>query len=175
MGEHLPDVLMQLFEGEVQPEGLFTALMPALGSVLPCDRCFLYLREPTKGQGTITHCWARDGRAAEWIGADWLEDPDAPQDPLMTIALRTPVAVFVEDIETAGSDVIDRAYEREKFQHRALVHAPLYHDDALIGILECSMFETPRVWTEGDRQLIAHLQTKLTAPTQAYKAALFDV
>jgi GAF domain-containing protein len=157
-----------LFERELEPDALFAALMPALGSVLPCDRCFLYLREPTTGQGLITHCWARDGRAADWLGADWLEGPDAPPDPLMTIALRTPVAVFVEDIETADSKVVDRAYEREVFQHRALVHAPLYQDTALIGILECSVFETPRLWSERDRQLIAHLQGNLTAPTQAY-------
>lgn len=168
MGADLPDVLIQLFEDEVEPDRLFTALMPALGAVLPCDRCFLYLREPTIKQGKVTHCWARDGREADWLGADWLEDPNAPQDPLMTIALRTPVAVFVEDVETAGSDVVDRTYEQEKFQHRALVHAPLYQNDALIGILECSMFEAPRVWTEGDRQLIAYLQAKLAAPTQAY-------
>ena len=168
MRGELLDGLGQLFEGEVEPDAVFMALMPALGAVLQCDRCFLYLREPTKGQGKITHCWARDGRAAEWIGADWLENPKAPQDPLMTIALRTPVAVFVEDIETTGSDVVDRAYEREIFQHRALVHAPIYLDEALIGVLECSVFETPRVWTEGDRQLIAHLQAKLTAPAQAY-------
>lgn len=168
MGEILPNTLRQLFENEVKPDRLLAALLPALGAMLPCDRCFLYLREPTTRQGKITHCWARDGREDEWLGADWLEDPNAPQDPLMTIALRTPVSVFVEDIETAGSDVVDRAYEREKFQHRALVHAPIYLNDALIGILECSVFEQPRVWTEGDRQLIAHLQNKLTAPTQAY-------
>ncbi|MBW4583151.1 MAG: GAF domain-containing protein [Tildeniella nuda ZEHNDER 1965/U140] len=168
MAEPLPDVLIQLFENDVEPDSFLTALMPALGAMLPCDRCFLYLREPTTGQGKITHCWARDGREADWLGADWLEDPTAPQDPLMTIALRTPLAVFVDDIETAGSDVVDRAYEREKFQHRALVHAPIYLNDTLIGILECSVFEQPRVWTEGDRQLIAHLQTKLAAPTQAY-------
>ncbi|PSB23437.1 GAF domain-containing protein [Stenomitos frigidus] len=168
MRERLPDALGQLFEGAVEPDALFTALMPALGEVLPCDRCFLYLREPTTGLGMITHCWARDRRAAEWLGADWLEGPNAPPDPLMTIALRTPVAVFVEDIETVGSDVVDRAYERVIFQHRALVHAPIYFNTALIGIVECSVFETPRVWSEGDRQLIAALQAKLTAPTQAY-------
>jgi GAF domain-containing protein len=60
--EHLPDGLRQLFEGALEPDELFTALMPALGEVLPCDRSFLYLREPVKQHGIITHCWARDGR-----------------------------------------------------------------------------------------------------------------
>ncbi|XHX77898.1 MAG: GAF domain-containing protein [Stenomitos frigidus ULC029] len=169
------DRLERLFENLLEPDELFPALMPALGAVLPCDRCFLYLREPIKNQGIITHCWARDGRAAEWLGADWLEGANAPPDPLMTIALQTPIAVFVEDIETAGSEVVDRAYERETFQHRALVHAPIYLNDALIGILECSVFDTPRVWSEDDRQLIAHLQAKLMAPAQAYQATLFNV
>jgi GAF domain-containing protein len=162
------DELLRLFEQSIEPERLLTALLPALGEVLPCDRCFLYLREPTQSLGIITHCWSRDGRAAAWMGADWLEDPTAPQDPLMTIALRTPVAVFVDDIETASDEVVDRAYEREKFQHRALVHAPLYQGNQLIGILECSIFARPRRWTEDDRQLIATLQTKLVAPVTTY-------
>ncbi|MBD2035956.1 GAF domain-containing protein [Leptolyngbya sp. FACHB-321] len=173
--EHLPDSLRRLFEEALEPDELFTALMPALGEVLPCDRSFLYLREPVKQHGIITHCWARDGRAADWLGADWLEGANAPPDPLMTLALRTPIAVFVEDIETAGSDVVDRAYERETFRHRALIHAPLYFDEALIGILECSVFDTPRVWSEDDRQLIAHLQAKLMIPAQAYQATLFNM
>ena len=164
----LPEALARVFEQFTEPGALFTALMPALGSTLPCDRCFLYLREPAQQQGVITHCWSRDGQATAWIGANWLEDPTAPQDPLMTIALRTPVAVFVDDIETAGSDVVDRLYEREKFRHQALVHAPIYHNQALIGILECSMIDQPRIWTEIDRQLIACLQTKLTTPTKVY-------
>lgn len=164
----LPAALTQVFEQFTEPEALLTALMPALGEILPCDRCFLYLRNPVQNQGIITHCWSRDGHAAAWMGADWLEDPAAPQDPLMTIALRMPVAVFVEDIETADSEVVDRAYERETFRHRALVHAPIYHHDALIGILECSIIDQPRVWTERDRHLIAHLQTRLVVPTAAY-------
>ena len=167
MGE-MPPGLEQLFERDLEPDALLTALLPALGELLPCDRCFLYLRDPFKGQGSITHCWALDGCTAGWIGADWLEGPNAPPDPLMTIALRTPVAVFVEDIETAGNEVVDRTYERAIFQHRALVHAPIYFNDTLIGILECSVFKTPRAWSKDDRHLIAALQARLIAPTQAY-------
>lgn len=166
--EFLPEAISRLFEQLAEPDHLLTAVVSALGAVLPCDRCFLYLREPTQKQGMITHCWSRDGQADIWIGADWLEDPTAPEDPLMTIALRTPVAVFVDDVETAGSDVVDLAYEQEKFRHRALIHAPIDHDGLLIGILECSIFEQPRLWTERDRQLISGLQTKLTEPVRAY-------
>jgi GAF domain-containing protein len=166
--EQLPETLTRVFEQFMEPDALFTALMPALGETLPCDRCFLYMREPIQHRGVITHCWSKNEQATVWIGADWLEDPTAPEDPLMTIALRTPVAVFVDDIETASSDVVDLTYEREKFRHRALVHAPIYDDQALIGILECSMIDQPRVWTEDDRQLIACLQATLTLPTKAY-------
>ncbi len=172
MNENLPEALLWLFERQTAPNELLTALMPALGTVLRCDRCFLYLREPLKQTGRITHCWSRDGRADEWIGADWLEDPNALQDPLMTIALRTPEAIFVEDIETAGAEIVDRTYEREKFQHRALIHAPLYQGNVLLGILECSVFETPRVWAQSDCQLIATLQAKLVAPAVASRQQL---
>lgn len=165
----LPEALDRLFEQFTEPADLLSALVSALGAVLPCDRCFLYLREPVQNQGIITHCWSRDRHDADaWIGAAWLEDPNAPEDPLMTIARRTPVAVFVDDIETAGSDVVDLTYERETFRHRSLVHAPIYEHEALIGILECSIFEQPRVWTERDRQLISCLQPKLTKPAMAY-------
>ncbi len=157
---NFPEGLARLFE---QPEStpLFATLMSALAEVLPCDRCFLYQRDPVQGQGTITHCYSKDGQADQWIGADWLEDSNAPQDPLMTIALRIPEAVFVNDVETAGANIVNLEYEREVFRHRALIHAPLYHDSLLIGILECSVFDAPRQWTEADRCIIANLQTLL--------------
>lgn len=85
----------------------------------------------------------------------------AAKDPLMAIAFRTPEAVFVEDIETAGAEVLNLDYEREGFGHRALIHAPIYYDGELYGILEPCVFGQPRAWTERDRQITALVQEKV--------------
>jgi GAF domain-containing protein len=95
-------------------------------------------------------------------GMDWIEEGDiAAKDPLMAIAFRTPEAVFVEDIETAGPNIVNLGYERKEFGHRALIHAPICYENSLFGILEPCVFETPRVWTEGDRKVISEIQEKL--------------
>jgi GAF domain-containing protein len=103
------------------------------------------------------------------LGSDWIEEIDiATKDPLMLLAFRTPEAVFVEDIETAGSDILNLTYEQEYFGHRALIHAPIYHEGQLFGILEPCVFETPRVWTDSDRAIIAEVQTRLAPLAAVY-------
>lgn len=168
MTTELPSSLLILLETEPNLAIVFTKLMSALGEILMCDRCFLYIRDPLQHQGKITHCWSIDGQETGWIGADWIEDPNLPEDPLMTIALRTSEAVFVDDVETAGPDIVNLRYEREVFQHRALIHAPIYSSDLLIGIVECSVFKVPRPWTSDDRALIAALQIKLAPVVLSY-------
>ena len=162
MNPKLPTVLETILEANQGPDAIFTALMPALCEVLKCDRCFLYLRNPQDNKGKITHCWRNSSQWHDLSGSNWIEEGDiAGKDPLMAMAFRTPEAVFVEDIETAGPKVVNLTYEREEFGHRALIHAPLYYDELLFGILEPCVFETPRVWTKNDRQVVAGVQEKL--------------
>jgi GAF domain-containing protein len=169
MFTELPATIAIILAADQAPDAIFTALMPALCEALSCDRCFLYLRNPTTGAGQITHCWGNSPRWADLTGASWIEAADvAEKDPLMAIAFRTPEAVFVEDIEVAGADTVNLAYERAEFGHRALIHAPLYQKGQLYGILEPCVFETPRVWTETDRHLIAAIQPKLSELAIAY-------
>jgi hypothetical protein len=43
----LPAVLEKILATDSEPDAVFSALLPALGVVLQCDRCFfLYLRNP---------------------------------------------------------------------------------------------------------------------------------
>jgi GAF domain-containing protein len=154
--------LESLFAVEQDPNVVFTALMPALCEVLRCDRCFLYLRNPKTNRGTITHCYSRNPEFANLTGSTFTE-AEAANDPLMAMAFRTSEAVFVEDIETAGVEVVNVVYEREFFGHRALIHAPIYYDDQLYGILEPCVFEQPREWTVDDRSII-HLVQQRSAP-----------
>jgi GAF domain-containing protein len=164
----LPTILEKVFTHS-EPDAVFTALMVALCQVLQCDRCFLYLRNPQTSQGKITHSWVSDSQRPNLLGSDWIEEIDiATKDPLMLLAFRTPEAVFVEDIETAGSDILNLTYEQEYFGHRALIHAPIYHEGQLFGILEPCVFETPRVWTDSDRAIIAEVQTRLAPLAAVY-------
>lgn len=78
----------------------------------------------------------------------------------MVMAFRTPEAVFIEDIETANIEVVDVTYEREAFGHRALIHAPIYYNNQLYGILEPCVFGYPREWTDDDRAVINFVQPR---------------
>lgn len=157
----LPIAVEEIF-AQGTAKQICTALMPALCQLLNCDRCFLYIRQPQTGQGRITHCYSRSSEYPNLTGGEWIEEGDvAAKDPLMAIAFRTPEAVFVEDIETAGAEVLNLDYEREGFGHRALIHAPIYYDGELYGILEPCVFGQPRAWTERDRQITALVQEKV--------------
>lgn len=48
--------------------------------------------------------------------------------------------MFVDDVETAGAEVVNLPYEREVFGHRTLIHAPVYQNGQLYGILEPCVF-----------------------------------
>ena len=158
----LPTILEKILSEDNEPDAVFTALMPALCEVLQCDRCFLYLRNPQTCVGKITHCWVEDSKWRDLTGSDWVEETELVEnDPLMAIAFRTPSAVFVEDILTAGSETLNLAFEQEYFGHRALIHAPVYQDGQLFGIVEPCIFETSRLWTEQDRFIIATVQMRI--------------
>jgi len=160
--ENLPIAIKEIWASGQPPDAICAALMRLLCQALNCDRCFLYVRNPQTGQGRITHCFSRSPEFPNLKGSTWIEEGDvAAKDPLMAIAFRTPEAVFVDDIETAGEGVVNLAYEQEGFGHRALIHAPVYQNGQLYGILEPCVFRYPRVWTESDRQITAFVQEKL--------------
>jgi GAF domain-containing protein len=153
--------LEEIFAIEQDPNVIFTALMSALCETLSCDRCFLYLRNPRTSKGAITHCYSRSPEFADLTGLTFIEEGEiAANDPLMALAFRTPEAVFVDDIETASEAVVNVVYEQEAFGHRALIHAPIYHQGQLYGILEPCVFKHPREWTSYDRSIIYFAQQR---------------
>ncbi len=159
----------QLVDTSDSPDAALSEAMELLCQLLKCDRCFLYLRDPDTRQGRVTHCYVTDSRWVDLRGAAWIEADDIEtKDPLMAIAFRTAEPVFVEDIETASADVINREYEQQEFGHRALIHAPIYSRDQLIGILEPCVFVQPRVWTAADRETVAIAQETLTPIVISY-------
>ncbi|MBE9181792.1 GAF domain-containing protein [Oculatella sp. LEGE 06141] len=165
----LPPRLESVFATDQSLDALLTALMPAICDVLACDRTFLYLRNPETGHGSVTHCFCADPQWDNLAGASWIEADDiADTDPLMAIAFRTAEAVFVDDIETGGPALVNLAYEQESFKHRALIHAPIYNNGHLFGILEPCVFDLPRIWTDENRRIIAALQERMGSLAEKY-------
>jgi GAF domain-containing protein len=178
----LPAALEKILATDSEPDAVFSALLPALGEVLQCDneaggsgvhRCFLYLRNPQTKFGKIAYCWRQSNCYPDVTDADWKAEPESlpKEDPLFAAALRTEPSIFVEDVETANPEVVNRDFERENFGHRALIHAHLCYEGQLWGILQPCVFEQPRVWTDRDRFIITQLEQKIAPLAVTYVKA----
>lgn len=163
-------VIEKIFSDNNTPEAVFSALLPALGDALQCDRTFLYLRHPQTQIGKVVRCWCRSSKYPDVTDLDWKQEPEslAQEDPLWAAAIRTQPSIFVEDVETASPDVVNQDFEHKTFGHRALIHAHLTFDGELWGILQPCVFGQPRVWTKEDRSIILSVIEKLTPLAVAY-------
>jgi GAF domain-containing protein len=168
----VPRDIESLFADERDPAALFEALMPAAARALSCQRCLLFLRDPVHWWSCCTHGWWDLPEHAFPREKTWRRQSEslAVEDPMFGEALRNPIALFIEDVETAGPEVLNLEYERRDFGHRALIHAPLFHDGRCFGIFEPCVFERPRAWTAADRALTAWLQERLGALAARYVA-----
>ena len=170
LDQSLPAVLLKVLENNQEPDVVFSALMPALGEVLQSDRCFLYLRDPITRIGKVSYCWCRSSEFPEIFDADWKPEPEslAKEDPMFAAALQTEPSIFVEDVETASPEIVNKAFEHKTFGHRALIHAHLCLDGQLWGILQPCVFNQPRVWNDFDRFVISQVTEKITPLAVAY-------
>ncbi|MBD2459541.1 GAF domain-containing protein [Oscillatoria sp. FACHB-1407] len=165
----LPSALQVVFDQHHKPDAIFSALLPPLCEVLQCDRCFLMLRNPSTRIGKVAYCWRRKPDVPDMTEYQWRqEDEWEKEDPLFAAALNGKPSVYVEDVETADATVLNREFERKYFGHRALIHAHLRQDEQLWGILQPAVFGEPRVWSEGDRAVIAALEDKLAPLAKTY-------
>jgi GAF domain-containing protein len=156
--------LDEIFSNNKTADAVFSALMPALGDILKCDRVFLYLRHPLTQIGKVPYCWCRNSNYPKVRDADWKKEPEslAKEDPMFAAALRCEPSIFVEDVETANPAIVSKDFEAKSFGHRALIHAHLCSDGLLWGILQPCIFDRPRIWTEFDRQIIAAVVEKIS-------------
>jgi len=166
----LPEMLETLLAIEQSPkqspkqslDERLTAVMQVLCQVWNCERCFLCLRDPDASLTRITHSYCSRPDRENLLEPDWvLEDAAILTDPLMVLAFQSPEAVYVEDVETADASTINLAYEQQVFKNRALIHAPIYAQERLYGILEPCLFDQPRIWTEFDRWITVQMQQRL--------------
>jgi len=165
----LPAIVMAALEN-ADPDTVFSKLLPALGEVLHCDRCFLYLRDPATRLGKVPYCWVRNPKFPVVHDADWKPEPPGltGEDPMFAAALRTDPTIFVEDVERASPEILNAEFERANFGHRALIHAHLCQGGVLWGVLQPCVFEQPRIWTEVDRATIAEVVARIIPLAVAY-------
>lgn len=178
MTDRLPPEIASLLTASPTPEALFEGLMPSLGRFLDCDRCFLYLRDPKTRLGRVPFYWIRHADIPVVYDKAWkLEPVSLPdEDPMFAAALRTEPSIFVEDVETASSDVLNQEFERRSFGHRALIHAHLSYEQQLWGVLQPCLFGRPRQWSEAERQVIDQIVQAITPKAVAYvQAAIEDL
>lgn len=162
--QDLPKIISQIFASNDEADGVFLALLPALCEVLKCDRCFLYLRDPHTRTGRTPYCWLRSNQYPDVSTKNWETEPLSlsEEDPLFAAALRTDPSIFIEDVETADPEVVNRKFEAKSFGHRALIHAHLCQDDMLWGVLQPCVFGQPRVWSEFDQFVVNQVVEKIT-------------
>jgi GAF domain-containing protein len=174
--QDLPSALKNIVESSQPPEALFSALLPAVSDFLQSDRCFLYLHNPQNNLGRVAFCWIRTPDVPTVYNEDWAAQPPSlsDEDPMFAAALRAEPSIFVEDVETADSQVLNREYEQKNFGHRALIHAHIRQDGQLWGILQPCIFDHPRIWTEYERVVINNLVEKITPIAVDYVKSVFD-
>lgn len=165
----LPE-LQSIFDRSDQPDVILPTLLSFLSNHLQCDRCFIYLRHPVTKMGKVPHCWRRHADIPLVLDDDWKPEPNSlpDEDPMFAAALRAEPSIFVEDVETASPEILNREFEQREFGHRALIHAHLRQDGQLWGVLQPCTFEQPHPWTQRDRQLIATVEPKLLPIAIAY-------
>lgn len=145
-------------------------LVLVIGEGLNCDRCFLYVRNPETKKGKVASCWRKSKNYPEIQDRGWKqEDPSlVREDPMFAAAVKTKPSIFVEDVNTADSQVLNQDFEQREFGHRALIHAHICPDNLLWGILQPCVFEHPRNWSQDDRLLIKKIVPQVAPLVKEY-------
>ncbi len=164
-------VLETVLESSEQLDYKLSAAVKAIAQHLQVDRCFLYIRDPQSRYGRAAFCYCRRSDIPNVTSDKWEqekpEDLEA-KDPMFAAALGCKPTIYVEDVETANPEVVNRDFEAKEFGHRALIHAHLCEAGKLWGILQPCVFNNPRHWTEGDREFINLAVDKLTPLVKQY-------
>ncbi|WP_460639558.1 GAF domain-containing protein [Larkinella harenae] len=157
------------------PSETLSLVVQCVGTALNADRCFLYVRQPDQERGRTAFCWRKNEKISDknTIQPNWQPDTTTlpAEDPLIRAALAMKPSVYVDDVETAGPEVLNRQFERETFGHRALIHAHIHQDNQLWGILQPCLFGRPRHWTDEEKTQIETLLPLLQPVIAAFVAS----
>jgi GAF domain-containing protein len=165
--------IQNIFKSSNDLEVILPPLLSLIGEQLQCDRCFIYLRNPSTRMGKVPYCWCRTSDIPKILDANWKPEPAslADEDPMFAAALRAEPSIFVADVEAANPDVLNCAFEQKNFGHRALIHSHLRHNGELWGVLQPCVFEHPRHWTDVDRDFIDEIEQQILPFAIAYVKA----
>ncbi|MBE9077902.1 GAF domain-containing protein [Romeria aff. gracilis LEGE 07310] len=165
-----PRNLERLFQDLRTPEELFPKLLPVLGDLIKCDRCYLYVRHPDSRQGRVVQCWRQTPDRPDLTDDQWQVEQPATleeQDPTFAAALRDEHALFVEDITAADADWINPALERSRGA-QAFIQGHILKDHQLWGIIRAEVFDKPRPWMQFDRSIMIHTTQRLVPDVVNY-------
>ncbi len=144
--------------------------MVAIANSLEADRCFLYVRDPETRFGQVASCYCRNPEVPYISKDKWQQEPAdlLARDPMFQAALNCQSSIYVDDVETANPQQVNRDFEAEAFGHRALIHAHICEQKQLWGVLQPSVFNRPRQWTTKDRQVIETVLSQITTIVKQY-------
>lgn len=171
----LSATINELIKAGLTPADTLNQVVECVGMALHADRCFLYVRQPDRGRGRTAFCWRKNQSIPDknTLQPDWQPDTDTlpAEDPLIRAGLAMKPSVYVDDIETAGPQVLNLQFEQETFGHRALIHAHIQQDNKLWGILQPCLFGSPRHWTEEEKAQIEAILPILQPVIATYVAS----
>lgn len=150
---------------KVTPKFILNEIVKIVGETLRTDRCFLWVRQPTMSLSRGAFVWRKNETIPDLTPEQmsWSDDTWLPsQDPLYAAALNCKPSVYVNDVKTESSDIINSKFEDATFGHRSLIHAHIISDNELFGILQPCMFGEPRQWLQSEKNLIESLLPKIS-------------
>jgi GAF domain-containing protein len=164
--QFIPEALRQWAASDADCDTKLNQLMKLFAEAVDCPRCFLYLRNPDLKRANTTHAWWSEAQYAigweSWFSSVWAEEGDnAEEDPMYGEAMVNSEALYIQDVDNDPSGLVNAAFEHEIFKHSALIHAPIYHQGKLYGILEPSYFHQPRDWSQADKAVTVWAQAQL--------------
>ena len=147
------------------PKYLLNEVVKMVGETLQADRCFLWVRQPATSLSRGAFVWRRNETIPNLTPEQmrWSDESFLPsQDPLYAAALNCKPSIYVNDVQSESSEIINRRFEELNFGHRALIHAHIISDNKLFGILQPCMFGSPRLWLQVEKDLIESILPKLS-------------
>ncbi|RAJ93048.1 GAF domain-containing protein [Larkinella arboricola] len=170
----LSDTIKTIIIAGASPNHTLNQVVQTVGKALNADRCFLYVRQPEQARGRTAFCWRKHEGIPDknTIQPHWQPDTEElpKEDPLIRAALAMKPSVYVDDVDRADPQVLNRQFERETFGHRALIHGHIQRQGHLWGILQPCMFGSPRHWTEEEKEQIEAILPCLQPVIAAYVA-----
>ena len=160
-----------VFKSNEKSNRILAEITQAIAIMLQVDRCFLYVRHPETRYGQAAFCYCRNPKVEDVSSNEWEEEkPESleAKDPMFAAALNCKPSIYVEDVETADPEVVNRDFEAQEFGHRALIHGHLCQEGNLWGIWQPCVFDRPRHWTSGDKQIMETVVSNATPLVKQY-------